>query len=142
MLVSGALTIDMEPREMTPGGRPLEATASAAAVLFVLARHAAKPVPRERLLRVVWGSADGGRLRDLQAQVARLRRKRTGRAGCGILLGHGRAGYSLAPAAPGVPAAPGARRRAEYSRFASAAKWGRMRPAHACRNAKARGGGH
>lgn len=95
LLVSGALRIDMVTREMTIHGRLLELTATEEAVLYILARHAGKLVPRERLLRAVWGTDAARKVHDLQVHVARLRRKLEEHAGVNLIRGEGGAGYSL-----------------------------------------------
>jgi two-component system KDP operon response regulator KdpE len=94
-LVAGALRIDMATREMSVNGCPLGLTATEEAVLYVLARHAGKLVPRERLLRVVWGSGAGNRAHDLQVHIARLRRKLEESSGANLIRGEAGAGYSL-----------------------------------------------
>ncbi len=95
LLVSGALRIDMVTREMTFHGRPLELTATEGAVLYILARHAGKLVPRERLLRAIWGTDATRKVHDLQVHIARLRRKLETGSGSNLIRGEGGAGYSL-----------------------------------------------
>jgi two-component system, OmpR family, KDP operon response regulator KdpE len=96
LLVSGALRIDMATREMTANGFPLGLTATEEAVLYILARHAGKVVPHERIIRAVWGVSSPGKIHDLQVHVARLRRKLGDRGAHKIIRGEGGVGYSLA----------------------------------------------
>jgi len=96
LLVSGGLRIDMATREMTVNGRPLELTATEEAVLYILARHAGRLVPRGRLVRTVWGTDSEGKVHDLQVHIARLRRKLEEHGGSNLIRGEGSAGYSLA----------------------------------------------
>jgi two-component system, OmpR family, KDP operon response regulator KdpE len=96
LLVSGALRIDMATREMTVNGFPLGLTATEEAVLYILARHAGKIVPNERIIRAVWGASSAGKIHDLQVHVARLRRKLEDRGAHRMIRGEGGMGYSLA----------------------------------------------
>jgi two-component system KDP operon response regulator KdpE len=99
LLVSGALRIDMATREVTVNGCMLELTATEEAVLYVLARHAGMVVPRERLLRIIWGSVDDGKIHDLQVHIARLRRKLGELTESELICGEGGVGYRLSIAA-------------------------------------------
>jgi two-component system KDP operon response regulator KdpE len=94
--VSGALRIDMATREMTANGFPLGLTETEEAVLYILARHAGKVVPHERIIRAVWGASSPGKIHDLQVHVARLRRKLEERGAHKMIRGQGGVGYSLA----------------------------------------------
>ena len=96
LLVSGALRIDMATREMTSNGIPLGLTATEEAVLYILARHAGKVVPHERIIRAVWGVSSAGKIHDLQVHIARLRRKLEERGAHRLIRGEGGMGYSLA----------------------------------------------
>jgi two-component system, OmpR family, KDP operon response regulator KdpE len=96
LFVSGALRIDMATREMAANGVPLDFTATEQAILYILARHAGKVVPRERIIRAVWGSASARKIHDLQVHVARLRRKLEEHGASKLVRGEGAAGYSLA----------------------------------------------
>lgn len=106
LLVSGTLRIDMATREMSVNGRLIELTATEEAVLYILARHAGKLVPRELLLRAVWGADTSGKAHDLQVHVARLRRKLEEHAELNLIRGEGSAGYSLSIAPEGNHADP------------------------------------
>jgi len=95
LLVSGGLRIDMATHEMTVNGSPLELTATEEAVLYVLARHAGRLVPRGRLVRAVWGTEAESKIHDLQVHIARLRRKLEEHGGKSLISGEGSVGYSL-----------------------------------------------
>jgi two-component system KDP operon response regulator KdpE len=95
LLVSGALRIDMATREMTMNGRSLELTATEEAVLYILARHAGKLVPRQRLIRAIWGTDAANKIPELHVYIARLRRKLDEHGGNNLLRGDGSVGYSL-----------------------------------------------
>jgi two-component system KDP operon response regulator KdpE len=99
LLVNGPLRIDMSTREMTMNGCSLELTATEEAVLYILAHHAGKLVPRGRLIRAVWGTNDASKVHDLQVHIARLRRKLEERGGNNLIRGEGSVGYSLSLAA-------------------------------------------
>jgi two-component system KDP operon response regulator KdpE len=95
LLANGPLRINMATRTMTMNGIVLELTATEEALLFILARHAGKLVPRRRLIRAIWGMATARKVHDLQVHVSRLRRKLTSRGGGSLILGEGTAGYML-----------------------------------------------
>lgn len=99
LLVNGPLRIDMATREMTMNGCRLELTATEEAVLYILAHHAGKLVPRGRLVRAVWGTNDANKVHDLQVHIARLRRKLEEHGGNNLIRGEGSVGYSLSLAA-------------------------------------------
>jgi DNA-binding response OmpR family regulator len=86
----------MATREMTANGIPLGLTATEEAVLYILARHAGKVVPHERIIRAVWGVSSAGKIHDLQVHIARLRRKLEERGAHRLIRGEGGMGYSLA----------------------------------------------
>jgi two-component system KDP operon response regulator KdpE len=96
LLVCGALRIDMATHEVTVNGRALEPTATEEAILFILARHAGKLVPRERLVRAIWGTDAASKVNDLKVHIAHLRRKLEENGGFNLIRGGGGAGYSLA----------------------------------------------
>jgi two-component system KDP operon response regulator KdpE len=96
LFASGPLRIDMATREMTANGFPLGLTATEEAVLYILARHAGKVVPNERIIRAVWGASTAGKIHDLQVHIARLRRKLEERGAHKLIRGEGGVGYSLA----------------------------------------------
>jgi len=96
LLVSGALKIDMATHEVTVKDRSLQLTATEEAILYILARHAGKLVPRGHLLRSVWGSDADIRIHDLHVHIANLRRKLEGHGASDLIRGEGGAAYSLA----------------------------------------------
>jgi len=96
LLLSGALRIDMATREMTVGGAPLRLTATEEAVLFILARHAGKLVPRGRLVRAVWGAKEPSKVHDLRVHIARLRRKLDDHGASNLIREEEGLGYTLA----------------------------------------------
>jgi len=109
LLVSGALRVDMATREVTVGGDLLDLTATEEAILYLLARHAGKLVPCQRLLRAVWGADAATRpseLHELHVYIARIRRKLVDHGGNNLLCGDGIAGYSLSLAPDHESAAP------------------------------------
>jgi two-component system, OmpR family, KDP operon response regulator KdpE len=95
LLVSGALKINMATRAMTVNGIVLELTATEEALLFILARHAGKMVPRKRLIRAIWGIATARKVHDLRVHIAHLRRKFEERGGSNLIQGKGSVGYRL-----------------------------------------------
>lgn len=99
LLVSGALRIDMATREMTVSGTPLRLTATEEAVLYILARHAGKLVPRGLLVRAVWGAREPSKVRDLHVHIFRLRRKLEEHGAGNLIREEEGIGYTLALAA-------------------------------------------
>jgi two-component system KDP operon response regulator KdpE len=99
MLVNGVLTIDLATRKVTVNDHPLTFTATEEAIIFILARHAGRLVPRLRLLRAIWGNDAASKVAELHNYIARLRRKLEERGGNNLILGDGTVGYSLALAA-------------------------------------------
>jgi two-component system, OmpR family, KDP operon response regulator KdpE len=95
LLASGALKINMATRTVTVNGHVLELTATEEALLYILARHAGKLVPRRRLIRAIWGIATARKAHDLQVHVAHLRRKFEERGGSNLIQGEGSVGYRL-----------------------------------------------
>ncbi len=98
LLVSGALRIDMATHEVTVNGRAIEPTATEEAILFILARHAGRLVPRERLVRAIWGTGAGERVNDLKVHISHLRRKLEENGGVNLIREGSGLGYSLAVA--------------------------------------------
>ena len=94
-LSNGALKIDMITREVTVNGRKLRLTATEEAVLHILAHHVGMVVPRQHLIRSIWGTASSQKLHDLHVHIARLRRKFAEYGGKNLIQGDGRLGYSL-----------------------------------------------
>lgn len=70
----GEGTVHLDRLEWVLGRRRAPLTATEARLLAELHRFAGSPVPREEILRSVWG-ADPGGTRTLDTHVARLRRK-------------------------------------------------------------------
>jgi two-component system KDP operon response regulator KdpE len=106
--VNGAIRIDMATREVTVNGRSLGLSATEEAVLHILARHAGKIVPWRRLVRTIWGTDTGSKIRDLKVHISRLRRKLETRGSTGLIKAHSGVGYtlSLAPDHEGTVAYP------------------------------------
>jgi two-component system KDP operon response regulator KdpE len=96
LLVTGTLKIDMATRQATVNGHPLTLTAIEEAVFFILARHAGRLVPWQRLLRAIWGTDATSKIGELRVYIAQLRRKLEEHGGNGLIQGDGRVGYSLA----------------------------------------------
>jgi two-component system KDP operon response regulator KdpE len=99
LVVSGALQIDLTTHAAMVNGHPLKLTATEEAVLFVLARHAGKLVPQQRLTRVIWGTDVADKIGELRVYIARLRRKLEEHGGHNLIRGEGTTGYGLALAA-------------------------------------------
>jgi len=99
LVVSGTLQIDLATRAATVSGHPLKLTATEEAILFILARHAGKLVPQQRLTRVIWGTAVADKIDELRVYIARLRRKLEEHGGTNLIRGEGTIGYGLALAA-------------------------------------------
>jgi two-component system KDP operon response regulator KdpE len=95
LLESGGLKIDMATRRVTVNGSPIKLTATEEAVLHILARHAGKLVPCQRLTRAVWGVDATTKLFELRVYIAAIRRKLEEHGGNNLLRGQGVAGYSL-----------------------------------------------
>jgi two-component system, OmpR family, KDP operon response regulator KdpE len=95
LLASGPLRIDMATRTMTLNGLRLVLTATEEALLYILARHVGKLVPRRRLIRAIWGMATAGKGHDLQVHIAHLRRKLEAQGGENLIQGEGGFGYRL-----------------------------------------------
>jgi two-component system KDP operon response regulator KdpE len=96
LLVTGTLRIDMATRQATANGHPLTLTAIEEAVFYMLARHAGRLVPWQRLLRAIWGTDATSKIGELRVYIAQLRRKLEEHGGYGLIQGDGRVGYSLA----------------------------------------------
>jgi two-component system KDP operon response regulator KdpE len=99
LLVSGSLRIDLATRQATVNGHPLTLTATEEAVFYILARHAGRLVPRQRLVRTIWGTDAARKTAELHVYVAQLRRKLEEHGGQDLIRGDGSQGYSLALAA-------------------------------------------
>ena len=99
LLESGALRIDMATRQVTMKGQPLPLTATEEAVFYILARHAGRLVPRQRLLRAIWGIDSASKNAELHVYIAQLRRKLEKHGGDNLIRGDGSIGYVLALAA-------------------------------------------
>ncbi len=95
LLVTGALKIDMASHAVTVNGLSLELTATAGAILYILARHAGKLVPWQRLTRAVWGTDAAPKLAELRVYIAGLRRELEQHGGKNLIRGDGNLGYSL-----------------------------------------------
>ena len=95
LLVTGALKIDMATRTVAVNRFPLELTETEGAVLYILARHAGKLVPCQRITRAVWGTDVAPKLAELRVYIAGLRRKLEQHGGKNLIRGDGNLGYSL-----------------------------------------------
>jgi two-component system response regulator MprA len=69
----GDLTLDVEARKATRGGRPIELTGREAALLELLLRDCGRVVTRERAIEEIWD--DGAEANVVDRYVTRLRRK-------------------------------------------------------------------
>lgn len=75
VVVAGDLRIDLGTRVVTMGGEVAPLTKMEFDLLGLLARHPGVVVPRERILREVWGTGWKGLGRSLEVHVASIRRK-------------------------------------------------------------------
>ncbi|MGH8869515.1 MAG: response regulator transcription factor, partial [Actinomycetes bacterium] len=71
----GGLRVNVERREVTVAGEPVELTRKEFDVMAVLAREPGLVVTRERLVEEVWQTTWAGTSRSLDVHVATLRRK-------------------------------------------------------------------
>lgn len=74
LLTAGDLVLDRRARRASLGGRPLELTPKALAVLEHLMTHPDEAITRERLLEVVWGWEYPAGTRTVDTRVAELRK--------------------------------------------------------------------
>jgi two-component system response regulator RegX3 len=75
LLTVGDLRIDLDRREVTKGGRPIELTARLFDLLVYMVRHRDTVLTYNRLLVYVWGPRDPGNDLTLFVHVRRLRQK-------------------------------------------------------------------
>ena len=71
----GALVIDPHERSVRYGGRRVELSRMEFALLHYLAADPTRAVPKQELLREVWGYRSQGRTRTLDAHACRLRKR-------------------------------------------------------------------
>jgi two-component system, OmpR family, KDP operon response regulator KdpE len=69
------LTIDLERRRVTLGGREIKLTRTEFALLELLSAHAGKPVFIEQIIARVWSSAPGTTHDTVRVYMSALRRK-------------------------------------------------------------------
>ncbi len=69
------LTIDLERRKVTQGGRDVRLTPTEFAILEILARHAGRPVSFDELIAAVWKGAPATSNDAVRVHVGALRRK-------------------------------------------------------------------
>jgi two-component system, OmpR family, KDP operon response regulator KdpE len=74
-VTSGDVTIDFDQRRVTIAGRMIDLTPTEYHLLEILARHANRTVPTERLLVDVWGSAYAGEVEHVKHYIWALRKK-------------------------------------------------------------------
>ena len=91
----GNITIDRDRFEVWVDDRRVELTFVEFELLYELARHAGRVLPRQRLLRAVWhdGASSGGD-RKLTVHLSRLRRKMHG-SGPWQIQTYTKRGYSM-----------------------------------------------
>jgi DNA-binding response OmpR family regulator len=75
MLELGDVVVDVEGREVTAGGRPVDLTAKEFDLLVYFAESAGIVLSRDRLLDRVWGVTYPGGTRTVDVHVGQLRRK-------------------------------------------------------------------
>jgi two-component system KDP operon response regulator KdpE len=71
----GALSIDLEARQVTVAGQPVRLTPTEYALVVELARHAGAVLTHRQLLQRVWGVEYGNEGSYLHTYIRRLRRK-------------------------------------------------------------------
>jgi two-component system KDP operon response regulator KdpE len=69
------LSIDMDKRKVTQGGREVRLTPTELAILELLARHAGRPVSFDEIIAAVWKGAPGTSNDAVRVHVGALRRK-------------------------------------------------------------------
>ena len=74
-VTSGDVTIDFDQRRVTIAGRMIDLTPTEYHLLEILARHAHRTVPTERLLVEVWGSAYAGEVEHVKHYIWAVRKK-------------------------------------------------------------------
>jgi len=74
-VTSGDLAIDFDQRRVTIADRMIDLTPTEYHLLELLARHAHRTVPTERLLVDVWGSAYAGEVEHVKHYIWALRKK-------------------------------------------------------------------
>ena len=95
VLVVGPLRMNLALREVSVAGRLMKLTGTEEAVLAMLARYAGMLVPRERLLRAIWGGEAESKRLDLQVHISNLRRKFKECTDADLIRSEGSLGYSL-----------------------------------------------
>ena len=75
VLEVGELRIDLEAREVTVGGSPVQLTPHEYSLLRLLARNEGKLLTHQAILREVWGQAYADESHYLHVYVSQLRRK-------------------------------------------------------------------
>ena len=75
VLTFDGLTIDLERRRVTQGGREIKLTRTELALLELLATHAGKPVFIEQIIARVWSAAPGTTHDTVRVHMSALRRK-------------------------------------------------------------------
>ena len=102
-IVSGALTVDLDAREVRLADALLVLTPREFDLLAFLARHSGRVLSRDELLRKVWGYDYVGETRTVDVHVRRLRAKLGDAHGCiTTVLG---AGYKFVPPVGPLPPA-------------------------------------
>jgi len=74
-VTSGDIAIDFDQRRVTIAGHIIDLTPTEYHLLEILARHAHRTVPTERLLADVWGSAYAGEVEHVKHYIWALRKK-------------------------------------------------------------------
>jgi two-component system alkaline phosphatase synthesis response regulator PhoP len=76
--VGGDITLDLERREVTVSGKPIDLRAKEFDLLAVLMQNPGIVLTRERLLEIAWGFDFPGETRTVDVHVAHLRKKLSG----------------------------------------------------------------
>jgi DNA-binding response OmpR family regulator len=102
---AGGLVIDPEQVQAFFEGRSIDLTPREFQVLYALAEHGGKPVPRERLYREVWGYAMTRGDRSVDVFVKKVRQKlRQAAPETSFIRTHYGVGYTFEPGPAGAGA--------------------------------------
>jgi DNA-binding response OmpR family regulator len=94
-LEAGAIVVDRRTRRVTVGDDPVVLSGKEYELLLRLAREPERVIPKEQLLREVWGFRSLGRTRTLDSHASRLRRKLASGKGAPYVINVWGVGYKL-----------------------------------------------
>lgn len=99
------LTVLFASKSILLDGQPLTLTRKEFALLATLVRHAGEAIPRQALLRMIWGYRPGARTRTLDVHIRRVRR-RLGHLATQYIETIFAVGYRFQPCPSEAPAEP------------------------------------